>query len=329
MGERRRRPPVAFIAWSSVSGRSHEIAAALGGEARCYYNRRLVRRLVALRYLLSALRTVAYLLTRRPRALIVTNPPIFPALVAYPYARIARVPLLLDSHPDAFRSDGPHTRFLGLHAWLARRSRASLVTTDELVRRVADWGGTAVTVHEPPPDWRIEADATLPSRPLVLVLGTLSADEPTAATLAAARELAELDLELTGDTRRCAPELLASAPENVTFLGFLHGRDYVAALERASIAVVLTTWLHWAVPRSAYDAVYARRPLVVSDSAVLRELFPHAIPARNEPDSIAAAVREAVRRHDELAAAAPAALVLQDRRWQEQLDRLRLLVATR
>ena len=33
------RPPVSFIAWSPVGGRSEEIAEALGGEARCFYRR--------------------------------------------------------------------------------------------------------------------------------------------------------------------------------------------------------------------------------------------------------------------------------------------------
>lgn len=328
MRERRsRRPPVVFLAWSSVAGRSREIAAALGGDARCYYDLKIVRRsLVPVRYILSALRTVAYLLARRPRALIVTNPPVLVALVAYPYARLTRAPLLLDSHPDAFRLDGPHARFLGIHAWLARRARATLVTTDDLVRRVAAWGGTGVVVHEPPPDWSVGSEAPLPQRPRVLVLGTLSPDEPLADVLAAARRLPEVDVELTGDTRRCPPELVDAAPANVTFLGFLHGRDYVAALEGASIVVVLTTWLQWAVPRSAYDAVYARRPLVLSDSEVLRALFPFGVPVRNEAADIARGIEQAIRRHGELVASADAAVDLQTKRWQSQVEHLRQLL---
>ena len=323
----RERPPVAFLAWSSVAGRPREIAAELGGESRCYYDLKLVRRsLVPVRYLLSSLRTIAYLLARRPRALIITNPPVFVALVAYPYARLNRAPLLLDSHPDAFRSDGPHARFLGIHAWLTRRSRATLVTTDDLVRRVADWGGTGVVVHEPPPDWKVESEAPLPQRPRVLVLGTLSSDEPIADVLAAARIVPEVDIELTGAVRKCPPKLVDSAPANVTFLGFLHGHDYVLALERASIVVVLTTWLLWAVPRSAHDAVYARRPLVLTDSEVLRDLFPFGVPVRNDAADIASGIQQAIRRHGELVASADAAFDLQTMRWQAQVAHLRELL---
>jgi glycosyltransferase involved in cell wall biosynthesis len=321
-------PPVAFIAWSSVSGRSREISSALGGEFRCYFDFGITRRsLLPIRYLASAVRTVCYLVVRRPRAVILTNPPIFVALAAYPYARLARAPLLLDSHPDAFRTDGPHAPFLGLHRWLARRARATLVTTDELASRVESWGGAGVVVHEPPPARLVESPAPLGPRPRVLVLGTLSTDEPLDVVLAAARELPELDFELTGDARRVAAETLASVPPNVRFLGFLRGDEYAAEIERASVTVVLTTWLEWAVPRSAYDAVYGLRPLVVTGSPVLRELFPYAIAVENEPAAVASGIRDAVERHDELVRDAREACALQTARWEAQLSTLRSLLA--
>jgi glycosyltransferase involved in cell wall biosynthesis len=313
-----------------VSGRSREIAAAIGGESRCYYDLRITRRtLVPVRYVLSALRTLAYLVVRRPRALIVTNPPVFVSLLAYPYALVTGAPLLLDSHPDAFREDGPHARFLPIHAWLARRARATLVTTEELVRQVETWGGTGVVVHEPEPDWVVDSVSPLPVRPRILVLGSLSRDEPVAEVLAAAEELGELDFELTGDIRRCDAKIVESAPANVRFLGYLDRREYVEALERASVAVVLTTWLDWAVPRSAYDAVYARRPLVVTASPVLADFFPYAVAVDNDQASIATGIRTAVAQHAELVAATSAALTLQTGRWRGQLERLRSLLPER
>lgn len=310
-----------------MAGRSREIAAAIGGESRCYYDLRITRRaFVPVRYLLSALRTVGYLVARRPRALIVTNPPVFPSLLAYPYSVVTGAPLLLDSHPDAFRNDSAHTRFLRIHAWLARRATAILVTTDDLVAQVEAWGGTGLVVHEPEPEWVISSAAPLPLRPRILVLGSLSRDEPVAEVLAAAETLREVDFELTGDVRRCGSHLLESAPGNVTFLGFLDRDAYVAALERASVAVVLTSWLDWAVPRSAYDAVYARRPLVLTTSPALNALFPYAIAVDNDHASLAAGIRQAVARHGELVTATSAAFALQAGRWGAQLERLRSLL---
>ena len=323
------RPPVAFIAWGHVSARSREIAEALGGDARCLYPFRIMRRaLVPLRYILSTAQMIGYLVRMRPRALIVTNPPIFAALVAYPYSLVARAPLLLDSHPSSFRTEGPHSRFLPLHAWLSRRSRGTLVTTAELGDQVLAWGGTPLVVHESPPDWTVGRAPPLDGRPAVLVLGSLAPDEAVDEVLAAARDLPGVDFTLTGDTRRCANAILDSVPDNATFLGFLGPQEYAAALERASVAVVLTS-VHVAVPRSAYDAVYAQRPLVLSGSPVLRELFPFAVKVENDRSSIAAGVREAISRHAELVRLAPDALALQSQRWAGQLELLRRLVETR
>jgi glycosyltransferase involved in cell wall biosynthesis len=271
---------------------------------------------------------IGYLIRRRPRALIVTNPPIFAALVAYPYSLVANVPLLLDSHPSSFRTDGPHSRVLPLHAWLARRSRGTLVTTNELGSQVVAWGGTPLVVHESPPNWTFKPAPPLAGRPTVLVLGSLAPDESVDEVLAAARDLPDVDFALTGDTRRCANDMLDSRPDNVTFLGFLGPQEYAAALERASVAVVLTS-VRVAVPRSAYDAVYAQRPLVLSDSPVLHELFPFAVKVENDRSSIAAGVRDAIARHAELVRLAPDALALQSQRWAGQLERLRRVVETR
>lgn len=318
-----------FLAWGPVGGRSSEIASALGGEARCYYDLRISRRaLVPLRYALSAARTVLYLVARRPRAVIVTNPPVFPALIAYPYARLARAPLLLDSHPDAFRPDGTHSAFLGIHSWLVRRARATLVTSDDLVRQVESWGGRGLVVHEPPPHATGRPLSDTPSRPRVLVLGSLSVDEPVDVVIEAARRLPEVDFEVTGDTGRCPPGLVARSPDNVTFLGYLDTRAYEHALHRASLAVVLTTWLEWAVPRSAYDAVYARRPLVVTASPQLTDLFPYAVHVDNDVESVTAGVRKALDQHDELVLAADTALRLQSDRWDAQLLSLRTVIGS-
>ena len=68
---------------------------------------------------------------------------------------------------------------------------------------VEAWGGTGVVVHEPEPDSVVATMAPLPARPRILVLGSLSRDEPVDEVLAAAGELSDLDFELTGDIRRC------------------------------------------------------------------------------------------------------------------------------
>ena len=119
------RPRVSFVAWSPRGGRADDVARVLGGEARWFDALGIVRRwAIPVRYAIDSLRTAAYLARRRPRAVIVVNPPIFPAAIALAYARVARVPLVLDSHPSAFGLAGDELsrRLAWLHARVARRA---------------------------------------------------------------------------------------------------------------------------------------------------------------------------------------------------------------
>jgi hypothetical protein len=158
------RPKVSFIAWAEDSGRAHEVARALGGEACTFYVLRIVwKPLVPLRYLLSAISTCIYLLSRRPRAVIVTNPPIFPGLIALLYCIATKAPLLLDSHPSAF-GEGPMAKQVaGVHAWLARRAATTMVAVPELAEIVTAWVGHRPRGPSGPP--RCSRQPTLRSAP--------------------------------------------------------------------------------------------------------------------------------------------------------------------
>ena len=321
------RPRVSFIAWAEDSGRAHEVARALGGEACTVYRLRIVwKPLVPLRYLLNAISTCRYLLIRRPRAVIVTNPPIFPGLIALPYCTVTRAPLLLDSHPSAFGDAPMAKQVAGVHAWLTRRAATTIVTVPELAKTVTAWGGRADIVHEAPAAHRAAPAGPLSGRPRILYIGRFAGDEPTAEVVEAARSVPEADVLITGDVRKCPAPLLKSAPKNVIFTGFLEGRDYDRALEQADVILVLTRH-PLAVNRGAYEAVYFERPLIISDLPAMTPLFPYAVPVSNDAAGIARGIRSAIERHADLVAACPNARALQEQRWQQQLGQLRELVS--
>lgn len=314
---------VSFIAWAEDSGRAGEIAQALGGEARTFYRLRIVwKPLVPLRYLLNAIGTCGYLFSRRPRGVIVTNPPIFPGLIAWLYSAVTKAPLVLDSHPSAFGDAPMAKQVAGIHAWLARHATTTMVTVPELAKIVQSWGGEADIVHEAPPARRAAPASPLSGRPRIVCIGRFAGDEPTAEVIEAARLVPEAGVLITGDARKCPPLLRRSAPANVTFTGFLRGDDYGRALEQADAIMVLTRH-PLAVNRGAYEAVYFERPLIISDLPAMTSLFPYAISVRNDSASIARGIDLTIRHHGELMSACPLARALQEQRWQEQLGRLR------
>jgi glycosyltransferase involved in cell wall biosynthesis len=321
------RPDVSFIAWSPVAGRSQEIARALGGEARCFYGRGRFGKLSVLgRYARSARDTMRYLRTRRPRAVIVTNPPLIPGLLAWMYARRNGARVALDSHPGGFGLQGDRVSRLlqPLHVWLARRATATLVTDERLAGRVEAWGGRAEIVHEAPVDWGPDdgrPDAVHP-RPRVLFVCVFQRDEPVSDVIEAARRAPELDLHVTGDLGKCPASVRESASANVRFTGFLSGADYERAVRDADVVLALTTEPS-SVVRAGYEAVYAQRPLVVSNWPASRDVFPHAVHVDNEPPAIVAGLRHAIRERERLVALAPQALELQRSRWDRQLEALR------
>ncbi len=323
----RTRPRVTFLAWAEDSGRAEEVAEALGGEAYTLYRLKIVwKPLVPLRYLLNAIGTFGYLFSRRPRAVIVTNPPIFPGLIAWLYCAVTKAPLVLDSHPSAFGDAPMSKQVAGIHAWLTRHAATTMVTVPKLAKIVQGWGGQADIVHEAPPPHRAAPARPLSGRPRIVYIGRFAEDEPTAEVIEAARLVPDADVLITGDVRKCPPQLRTSAPANVIFTGFLTGDDYTRALEQADAIMVLTRH-PLAVNRGAYEAVYFERPLIISNLAAMTPLFPHAIPVANDTASIAKGIDLTIKSHGELLSACPQARALQEERWQQQLERLRELVS--
>ncbi len=329
--KRRRGSPVSVITWQRHAGRAQEMASALGGTAVHVYfpglSLGVARNLT--RYGLSALTTAAHLAGRRPRAVVVTNPPIVPGLIATVYGRLSGRPVVLDSHPTSFgaKDHAMSRRLLPIHRAMARRASAVMVTTEHWVRVVEGWGGRGIVVHEAPPSWEVSRRHDSGGRrPRVLFVGVFGSDEPVDVVWAAARRLPDVDVHVTGDPGRCPPDLLASLPPNVVLTGFLGLEDYRQAVEDADVLLVLTTE-PTSVVRAGYEAVYARRALVVSDTPVLRDVFPAAVHTPNTPDGVAAALTQALSHADP--AQIETAHDLQQARWREQLALLRQAVTAR
>lgn len=326
----RARPRAAFVAWTPIPGRQTEIARALGGEAAIFYRLGSAPKwAVPVRYAVSLAETALYLVRRRPRAVIATNPPIFPGWLAHLYGRLAGAPVLLDSHPGGFGLQGDRlsARLQGLHRRLVPRVAATLVTEPDLAARVEGWGGRAAILHEAPPAW--ERPGGLPHRPTgrftVLFVCVFQRDEPVADVLAAARALPDVRFRITGDERLRDPALAAAAPDNVEWTGFLGPEEYRLALGDADVVMVLTTEPA-SVVRGGYEAVWAERPLIVSDWPVLRDVFPDAVHVDNHAEAIARGVVAAQERRPALQAAAPAARERQRARWREQLGAIETLI---
>ena len=321
------RPPVAFIAWGAVSGRSREIADALGGEAHCLFPPEATwRPHPIVRYLLCSLDTIRYVLSRRPRSLVVTNPPVVAGLVTLACGRIIGSPVVLDSHPGAFgaQGDAVSARLQAVNRWLVRHADGSIVASAPWVDQVQAWGGEAVELHEAP-GFDAPARTVRRNGPLrVLCVGRLAPDEPFEEMIRAAALVPDCTFLVTGHVER-VPQVRELAPPNLTFTGFLPSDQYEAALVDADIVMTLTTEPS-SIMRAAYEAVYARRPLIVTDWPLGCEVFPYAVHVHNDTESIAEGVRRARDEFDALVAMTEQARAVQLSRWSMQIPQLRRML---
>jgi capsular polysaccharide biosynthesis protein len=193
------------------------------------------------------------------------------------------------------------------------------------VQLVNSWGGRAIVVHEPPPAFEVAPPELRPTIGRVLYVTIFAPDEPLQEVVDAARALPDIEFLITGDPRKCPASIRDRVPDNVVFVGYLRGDDYVRALTEADVVLALTTE-PTSVMRAAYEAVYAYRPLLVTDWPALREAFPLAVPVRNDGQSIAEAVVDTLNDYDSQVQLLREARRLQEQRWADQLDDLRSIV---
>jgi glycosyltransferase involved in cell wall biosynthesis len=269
-----------FISWVAHCARSDSLARELG--ARSLLIHRLSSRhklLYPLKYLGQGLDTLLALVRHRPDLIIAMNPPIFCVMTVYLYAKLKNIPFAIDSHSSTFnekewRWSQPLLRFF------SKRAVVTIVTSDDLAAIVRSWGAAAYVIGAVPMEYALKPQpdrlqsAGDRSRLKITVVNTFSRDEPLAAVLEAARRCPDrVEFRITGNTRYADPKLLAIAPPNVTFTGFVARAAYIQNLYWADFVMVLTT-RDLTMQRGAYEALVAGCPLILSDWAILRRTFP-------------------------------------------------------
>ena len=311
-----------FVSWVREHGRSRDLAAVLGLR-EVNYPRAFVGLPLPVRYLAASLATCWLLLRRRPRTVVVMSPPPIPVLLAGAYCLLTGRTLVVDAHSGAFNR--PAWRALSRLSFrlLGRCRRAAvLVTNDEMRAEAESWTTHPVielhdllTRVDLPPATEPSCDA--------FVVAVWADDEPLAELAVAMAGLPGLRVVISGrPTSDAARRELEAA--GVVVPGYLPDEDYRRTLAGAGVVVALTT-RDGTMQRGGYEAASAGKALVTSDTRVLREYFGSAaVLTAPDPAAIAAAIREALGRREELEAAMRE---LRDRRLAAQDAGLRRLIA--
>jgi glycosyltransferase involved in cell wall biosynthesis len=134
----------------------------------------------------------------------------------------------------------------------------------------------------------------------VMVPLSYANDEPVAEILEAAALLPDVSFVLTG----AAPEkLVANAPANVQFTGYLDNPSYDSLFTGSDVILALTT-RDLTMQRAGYEGLQAGVPVVTSGFDTLRRYFGRAaVYTQPEARAIADAVRSALGDNEALRAA--------------------------
>lgn len=306
------------IAWTSFQRRQVSMADLAGFE--CVFLPMSTgtrgRFAKAWQYARLFMRTLAVMRQRRPDTVWFQLPqvPLMWAALLYRLLFNRQAKLVADCHNAMFRPPWSRVPF-GLSA--LRRCDLVLVHNDTVLQAALAAGlppNRTLVLEDVPP--LVNPPAVAPPvpaafagrpHPWVLFPGSFSADEPVQELLAAARLLGSGVVVMTGRVANAAKHGhdISDVPPNVVMPGFLNLADFEALLLHCDVVLALTKFdgIQLSV---CNEALGFGKPMVVSDTPLLREMFGKAAVMGDSSDSraLASAIGVAFGRTAELTSTA-------------------------
>lgn len=229
-----------------------------------------------LRYLELSWKTWRIVRKHKVSRLVVQNPSIALALLAVFIKRVLAITVLVDAHNAGIYPLEGKSRLLNLITrFICRNADIIIVTNAVLADQVSNWGGKPFIMTDPIPDFSPESDhkVTTGAKPFFLFVCTWAVDEPFTEVIKAASLVPEYDIYITGNYhKKLSADERAALPRNVRLLGFVSEEDYLAYC-RAATGIIDLTLRDNCLVCGGYEAIALKKPGILSDSVVNREVF--------------------------------------------------------
>jgi glycosyltransferase involved in cell wall biosynthesis len=230
-----------------------------------------------LRYLKSALRTVLKLSRSKYDLVFAQCPSLVLCVMVVLLRPFLRYRLVVDAHNAAIEyAESPSIVVHYLGRFVLRKADFVIVTNAGLARSVECFGGRPLILPDRLPaigEYELPERFSTLEKPLVTLISTFASDEPIDLFVKAASEVSRPFTLIVTGKREKAGELLEYESERLIFSDFLNRKDYEGLIRHSDLVVDLTTREDCLVCGS-YEALSARTPALLSDTAALRELFP-------------------------------------------------------
>ncbi|WP_157179153.1 glycosyltransferase family protein [Rhodococcus sp. R1101] len=303
------------MSWIDFHGRSAGLAEELGVEA-VFLPDAIAKKRHVFKYLAAARFTRSVIRDRRPNSVIVMLPPA-PLLVVAALSKPRGSKLIADLHTGFF-SDPKWSWFSRIGLWMLRKNSA-IVTNEPLAVQCRRAGAKAFVLHDILVDRRV-GSVERGAGAYILCPLSYANDEPLDALIEATRRMPDLNFVFTGNAPAWVRQ---SAPENVSFPGFVSAEEY-NRLVRDCLAVVAVTDRDHTMQRAGYEALMEGKPQVTAHFPVLRDFLECAAAYvdPSAPESIVRALMEISNDPQRFIAAANEVL---PRRMSEQQHEIKMI----
>ena len=280
-----------FIVWKNYQRRAEVLASPMMSEVLFIphiFRRKLFR---PIDYLFKLLFSFYTSFQQKPSFIIAQSPPLYSAIPAL----FLRIPYVIDAHNPVFQNVGGKISWgkLPLSNFLIRNARAVIVHNRDILH-VAKKAHPDVTFFTiPDPIAAIESSPGERSKNQILAICSFDADEPVKILLESITKLPDYTFIITADPLKLSQDLRTKLQNlsNVQLTGFLSIQEYHAFLCSSMAALVLTNQ-DSIQPSGACEALSSDTQLVVSNTALIKELFGEwAILAENTVPSIVSAIQ--------------------------------------
>ena len=253
-----------------------------------------------LRYLRSMWRTVRAIHRARPGVVIATNPSLLLGLLLLALRRWYGFSLVSDAHYVGIRALRGGRLVQGVLDFHNARADLVIVTNERQATYVTSLGGRAFVCPDPLPDLSgYSASVPVPDKAVFLIC-SFERDEPFEAVFQAFAGLQQAGYTLFVSGRYARAGIDPAHFPWVRFLGYVSEQEYYAYLHSCAVTVDLTE-LEDCLLCGAYEALAARRPLVISDTRALRDYFgAAAVLTDNSAEKIAQSVQHAYASRNDL-----------------------------
>jgi glycosyltransferase involved in cell wall biosynthesis len=216
----------------------------------------------------------------KPSLFFVQNPSMVLAFFAVSIIKpIFRVPIIVDRHSNFLltpqkRCWGKEWLFNFMSFFTIRYADLTIVTNAELAHVIVVQGGNAFVLPDKIPD--IGKSIPKPvddQRKKLFVISSFAQDEPIEEIVEALKqyELFHISVFISGNYNK-RPGIKEGTPNNLFLTGFISDEDFIDHLNTADAIMVLTN-IEYTLLCGCYEAVAAEKPLITSDTVVLRKLF--------------------------------------------------------